>query len=152
MTSSSNTTTIETQQIQQQQQQQAIESTGTTIMNTNSNNNSDRSISSNIKISSIITPNTKKEVSFENTENIVFIEYEQSDSTHTIDELWYTNSELRKCRNDYIRNIKSHHRYKKRQQMKNRVEIAWRSSRLFIIKYKKIRKPVSTTRLQLKQV
>ena len=148
MTSSLNTTTIETQQIQQQQQQQAIESTGTTIMNTNSNNNSDRSISnSNIK-SSIITPNTKKEVSFENTENIVFIEYEQCDNN--IDELWYTNSELQKCRNDYIRNMKSHHRYKKRQEMKNRVEIAWRSSRLFIIKYKKIRKPVYTTRLQLK--
>ena len=148
MTSSSTTTTIETQQIQQQQQQQAIESTGTTIMKTNSNNNSDRSISSNIK-SSIITPNTKKEVSFENTENIIFIEYEQCDTTPTIDELWYTNSELRKCRNDYIINIKSHLRYKKRQEMKNRVEIAWRSSRLFIIKYKKIRKPVYTTRLQL---
>ena len=149
MTSSSTTTTIDTQQIQQQQQQQAIESTGTTIMKTNSNNNSDRGISSNIKSSIIITPNTKKEVSFENTENIVFIEYEQCDNTPTIDELWYTNSELRQCRNDYIRNMKSHLRYKKRQEMKNRVEIAWRSSRLFIIKYKKIRKPVYTTRLQL---
>ena len=129
MTSSSTrttTTTIETQRKQRRQQViQTIKYNSMIDTTTMENNNSNNSNSSNNN-SSIITPVTKKEVSFENAENISFIEYEQSDNTHTIDELWYTNSELQKCRRDYIVNIKSHHRYKKRQEMKNRVEIAWR--------------------------
>ena len=130
MTSSSTrttTTTIETQR--KQRRQQVIQSIkynnmiDTTI--TMENNSSDNSNSSNSSISIKPTDSRrKKQVSFENLENISLIEYEQSDNN--IDELWYTNSELQKCRNDYIINIKSHHRYKKRQDMKNRVEIAWR--------------------------
>jgi hypothetical protein len=159
MTSSattSNNVTIKTEQKrkQRQQRQARIQSTkynnnnnnnnnnnmtGTVIMD-NSNNSSNGSNSSNSSSSNsnsnsgiILTPDTRKKVSFDTVQNNSFIEYETNNNNNSnntnYDELWYTNRELREFRNDFIINIKSHHRYKKRQEMKNRVEIVWRRGR-----------------------
>lgn len=122
------------------------------ILKTSSKSNSEHDSDSKI------TSETPKQVSFNNLSTVDIIPspfvpiYHQNTRNVKSDSLrrksrgnplWYTDRELMRFREEYASDAKAQ-RWTKRQHMKNRVEVAWRSSQTFLARNNK--KKTSTVR------